>query len=319
MKFRKTFVRSPFVCAALSALFAACGGAGTNAELSGGPAANGAPPTAAPRVPDDARGGRIYDNWRAEKELEKSFTPDSAKTPELDGTGGPNGNGTLNDGAGKPLANTGHDYRLKNLFGWDLRGAEGIYGPEFQKKSTVVAQNLLTDKRSPAELRAFFARGADGLPALGAVLDDADLDDLVAYVVKTRSRDLAHPEAIFALDKAAPKNFVLLQGGDAERGKQRYAAACAKCHGADGRKVAIDEVHSVGTISRSSGYEIWFKILNGQPGTAMTRQVAEAGGAEQSQAVLDLLAALCDRKAFPALESGKDVPDGDARCGAYLR
>jgi hypothetical protein len=51
----------------------------------------------------------------------------------------------------------------------------------------------------------------------------------------------------------------------------------------------------------------------------MTRQITETGGAQQSQAVLDLFAALCDRKAFPALENGKDVPDGDVRCGSYLQ
>jgi hypothetical protein len=274
---------------------------------------------AAAPAPDDARGGRLYDNWRSEKELAQAFTPDSAKTPELDGRGGPNGNGTLNDHRGQPLANTGHDYRLKNLFGWDLRGARGIYGSDYQKKSYVLPHDLLTDTRSPAELRAWLTKGGDGLPALGAVLDDRDLDDLVAFLVKTRDKALVHPEAVFTLDQAAPKGFILNRGGDADRGRRAFAERCSGCHGDDGRKMAIDEVESVGSIARSAGYEIWFKIAHGQPGTAMKRQLTETGGEAQAQRVLDLFAALCDRKAFPAMPSGKDVLDADARCGAYLR
>jgi cytochrome c5 len=282
------------------------------------PAAAAATPIEA-TAPDDARGARLYDNWRSEKGLEKSFVPDSPKTVELDGQGGPNGNGTLADGAGKPLANTGHDYRLKNLFGWDLRGAEGIYGAEYQKKATVLPLNLLTDTRSPAELRELFARGGEGTPAYGSVLDARDLDDLVAFLVKTRARELVHPEGVLKLEKAAPKGFVLLAGGDAARGKSLYASSCSKCHGDDGRKLPIDETESAGSIARSSGYEIWFKIAHGQPGTNMGRQVPATSGAAQTQAVLDVLAALCDRRTFPPLAGGKDVPDGDARCGAYLR
>jgi mono/diheme cytochrome c family protein len=157
------------------------------------------------------------------------------------------------------------------------------------------------------------------VPAFGAVLDARDLDDLTAFLDKTRTGALAGPAAIFSLVASAPKGFVLKEGGDATRGKARCAKACAGCHGPDGRKVAIDETESVGSLSRSSGYEIWFKILHGQPGTPMDRQVEEKDSAAQAQAILDLLAALCDRAAFPTGSGGEDVKDGDPRCGAYLR
>lgn len=276
-------------------------------------------PDAVPAAPDDARGARLYDNWRAEKGLSDSFKPDSSKTTEVDGAGGPAGNGTLLDAAGKPLLNSGHDYRLKNLFGWDLRGKEGVYGAEYQKKSFVLPNNLLTDTRTPEELRAWLTKGSDSVPAYGSVLDDRDLSDLVAFLDKTRKGELTGPAAIFQLNAAAPKGFVLNPGGDATRGKARYASACAGCHGADGRKIVIDETESVGTLSRSSGYEIWFKILHGQPGTQMGRQVSEKTAAEQAAAILDLFAALCDRAAFPANSGAEDVKDGDVRCGGYLR
>jgi hypothetical protein len=40
---------------------------------------------------------------------------------------------------------------------------------------------------------------------------------------------------------------------------------------------------------------------------------------EQAAIVLNVLAALCDRTAYPALEGATDVEDGDRRCGAYLK
>jgi mono/diheme cytochrome c family protein len=277
------------------------------------------PPPAPHGGPDDARGGRLYDDWRVEKGLQESFVPDVSKTRALDGKGGPHGNGTLDDANGKPIPNVGHDYRLKNLFGWDLSGAEGIYGAAYQGKSYVLRHNLLTDKRSAGELRAWLARGDESLPAFGQVLDDTDLDDLVAYIVKTRDGILARPASIFTLDRRAPNRYVLAPGGDPGRGRDRYAISCADCHGDDGRNMTIDETQSLGTLSRSSAYEVWFKMLNGQPGTDMRRQILDPKGTEQEQAILDVLAALCDRKQFPAMAGAKDVRDDDPRCAGYLK
>jgi mono/diheme cytochrome c family protein len=271
-------------------------------------------------APDDARGGRLYDNWRAEKALGDGFVPDDSKTPQPDGKGGPNGNGTLNDGAGSPLLNTGHDYRLKNLFGWDLRGAEGVYGAAYQKKSYVLARNLLTDTRAAEELQRWLSQGDEHTPAYGQVLDATDLADLTAFLVKTKAGLLATPDQVYRLDADAPKNYALNPGADVASGRQRYADSCAGCHGEDGREMPIDETESVGTMARTSAYEIWFKIQNGQPGTKMERQVSEASGAENSRAILAIVAALCDRTAFPPLSGqSKDVSEGDLRCGPYLR
>jgi mono/diheme cytochrome c family protein len=285
-----------------------------------GAAAGASPGGAVERSgPDDARGGRLYDNWRVEKGVSESFVPDASGTAALDGKGGPNSNGTINDGNGRPLPNTGHDYRLKNLFGWDLRGSEGIYGTAFQNKPFVLGRNLLTDARSTDELRGWLARGDESTPAFGQVLDDADLDDVVAYLERTRARQLAGPASIFSLDAQAPKNYVLARGGNVERGRERYAISCADCHGTDGRNLPIDETESLGTLSRSSAYEVWFKMLNGQPGTDMRRQILDPGAAAQEQAILDVLAALCDRGRFPAMDGQKDVPDADPRCADYLK
>src|SRR5690606_14382983 len=90
-----------------------------------GPSAGGAPPSAsAPAVSlDDERGGRRF--AAGAKALRSEFEPDDAATPGVpDGSGGAHGDGTLRFADGRPLLNdAGHDYRLKNLSGWDLRGA----------------------------------------------------------------------------------------------------------------------------------------------------------------------------------------------------
>jgi hypothetical protein len=52
----------------------------------------------------------------------------------------------------------------------------------------------------------------------------------------------------------------------------------------------------------------------------MTRQVKSTDGPGMAKEILDILAALCDRKAFPPGKAkAADVPNGDARCGPYLR
>ncbi len=275
----------------------------------------------APRPPDAARGGRLYDSWRTERKLSSTISFDAASTPELDGKGGPNGNGTLNDGSGRPLPNTGHDYRLRSFFGWDLRGKQGLSGPDYQGESHVLERNLLADERSAEELRAWLASGDEQLPAYGEVLNAQDLDDLTAFLVQSREGKLARPEQVFQLDTKAPGNYRLRDGADPERGAELFTFVCSDCHGNDGRKLPFDAGHTLGTFARARGYEAWFKIQNGLAGSPMKGQIVAQSGADAAQTVLDLLAALCDRKQFPGRDfvGVQDVPDGDPRCGKYLK
>lgn len=322
-------------CALISAsLLAACGGATpppqaepsdtTPPATATTPAAvPTAEPSAAPAGPapatakDDGLGGRIYDAWYTDK----GFTPDNAKTPAADGKGGPFGNGTLPGPDGKPLVDAhGHQTRLKNLFGWDLRGAQGVYGPKYQAKKYVLDRNLL-EAKSRDELARWLGQGDAGIPAYGKVLEQGELNALVDFVWAMREGKLPRPEQVFELREKSAGNYALLPGGDAERGKQMISERCAQCHGKDGTELLFDDGElSLGAHSRQKAYEDWMKILNGQPGTAMTRQVLAEDGPAMAKEILDILAALCDRKAFPR-GKGKaaDVPDNDPRCGKYLR
>lgn len=233
---------------------------------------------------DDARGGRLYDRWTAEAGVEA----DGAK-------------------------------RLKNLYGWDLRGSEGIYGPQYQNKSGVSARNLLAARQSETELVAWLSSGDDELPGLGEHLDDAALRDLATFIAKMQRGDLPGPDAFFSLSADAPKNYVLVAGADATAGKTAYADACGHCHGADGSEIKIDETLSLGAFMRTKAYEGWFKVLNGHPGSPMGREIAFGSAEEAASQTLGILAALCDRATFPPLEGQSDVADDDPRCGAYLK
>jgi mono/diheme cytochrome c family protein len=281
-------------------------------------------PAVAPDPPpissiDDARGGQLYDCWWALEPYRSSFVPDDRSTVgTYDGRGGPNGDGTLNDERGERIENAGHDYRLKNFFGWDLRGAAGLYGPKHHNKPFVLAADLLASSDDANELSERLRRGGEGLPAFGQVLEEADLQNLAHFIVRVRDGALARPDQIYLLEEGAPKSYRLREGADPARGREFYAKACSRCHGRDGRTKVIDDAFSVGSHARTAAYEDWFKILSGQPGTAMGRQLpAGLDGAAQGQLILDVLAALCDREAFPPHLTDHDAPQGDVRCGAY--
>ena len=272
--------------------------------------------------PDDARGGRLFDRWMSEAQG-APFQPDSHATPGVaDGSGGPRGDGTLLFADGRVLLNDGaHDYRLKNLFGWDLRGRAGLYGPDRMAKSYAVDGDLLSWTGGVSEVADRFAQGDAQVPALGPVLSRAELEDLASFVVRMRDGELPRPDSIYTLTSADAGHYALREGGDAARGRAMFAERCAGCHGADGTGMLFDGgAFSLGSHARQKAYEDWLKILNGQPGSEMDRQVRGATAAEMTQELLDLFAALCDREAFPVgAATSADVADGDPRCGAYLR
>ena len=271
---------------------------------------------------DALRGGRLYDKFYSES-LATGFEPDDPATPALDGAGGPAGNGTLRDGRGAMLDNApDHGYRVKSFFGWDLRGADGVYGPDYQGKAYVAPYNLLEDALSREQVARLLVDGAAGVPAYGQVMSDDDLGDLVAFVMAVREHELPRPTDIWELDPDAPKGYVLKSGGDVAAGRAAIRSSCGNCHGADGTNLLFDDGEfSLGTLARSGAYEVWFKIVVGNPGSPMGSQVPRGESwSTQAQVVLDVLAALCDRSAFPTgAATEPDVALNDPRCGGYLR
>lgn len=284
-------------------------------------------PTGAPDANSDferlAFGGRLFDMWY--DETGDGFVPDNPDTPENEGSGGPNGDGTLNDGDGLPIVNTGHSYRLKNLFGWDMLGDAGIYGREHQAKPWVLPTGPLSSQHAGESRDQWIARltqGQDGLPRYGEVMTGPEIEALVDFMLAVRDRALPHPDDLYALSTEAPKGFVLASGGNAERGRRFYDAQCAECHGDDATKIIFDNgEQSLGQHARYYGYAVAMIVLSGEPGSDMGPQLpAGLGPAEQTTMLLDMLAALCVRDDYPrGAGTDPEVPDGDPRCGDYLR
>jgi len=270
-----------------------------------------------------AFGGRLFDMWY--DDIDTDFVPDDPQTPAVDGHGGPNGNGTLNGSDGQPIANNGHDYRLKNLLGWDMRGDAGIYGSDYQDKPFILTDGPLSAAHDNTDRSVWIERvtsGWDGLPAYGDVLSAEQIAALVDYMLAVRDRKLPHPDDLYLLSTGAPNGFVMASGGNAERGRQFYDAQCAECHGADATRLIFDDgEQSLGQHARYYGYAVTMITLAGEPGSDMKAQLpAELNAAEQSQLLLDLIAALCDRERYPrGAGTDPEVPDGDPRCGGSLR
>jgi len=270
-----------------------------------------------------AFGGRLFDKWY--DEIDTDFVPDDPATPAADGSGGPNGDGTLNDADGLPILNTGHSYRLKNLFGWDMRGDAGIYGHAYQAKPFILPSGPLSSQHADLTRTEWIQRlaaGEGGLPVYRDVLNTAQLEALVDYMLAVRERRLPHPDDLYSLSSDAPKGFILAPGGDAARGHEIYQAKCAECHGDDATKIIFDNgEQTLGMHARYYGYAIAMITLVGEPGSNMGAQLDPGlTAAEQTTTLLNLLAALCDRTRYPrGNASDPDVPDDDPRCGEYLR
>ncbi len=329
---------SGVTCLSAALLSLACSGSISSDEADGSARAEPAAPQAgelpsglsarAQRVArvsetgDPFRGGRLYDNFYTENER-VGFRPDDAESAALDGDGGPLGDGTLRDGAGEVLDNSlGHAYRMKNFFGWDLRGQDGVYGPRYQDKAYVAPVNLIAGDLTRESVAQLLVEGAVGTPAYGDVMFEDDLGDVVALIMAVREHDLPRPDDIWELDASAPNGYVLLPGGSAAAGHRAIGSSCGGCHGADGTAILFDDGEfSLGSLSRGSAYEVWFKIIAGNPGTVMGSQVpAGAPWATQAQLVLDVLAALCDQQEYPrGAATEPDVAASDPRCAGYLR
>jgi hypothetical protein len=270
---------------------------------------------------DPARlGGRLFDDLFRELHIE--FVADDPKTKDIDGRGGPIGNGSLPDADGKPLRNEGHDYRLKNLLGWDLHGAVGISGKAYRNESCVLLPDLLKNTDSREQWIARLTRGEDAIPAYGSVLSGAQVSALVDFLLAVRDGVLPQADDLFTLDEHVPGFYRLKDGGDAARGHVLIANKCKGCHGADGTNIPlVSGKYSLGTFLRTEASAAWLKILVGQAGSSMGPQLDKnAPRAVLAQELRDILAAGCDRTRYPrGKASESDVANGDARCGAALK
>ncbi|UCD99094.1 MAG: cytochrome c [Chloroflexota bacterium] len=188
-----------------------------------------------------AAGGRLYDKWWTEAGVDEPSGDQPVWATQ-----------TTNTRSG------GDTWRCKECHGWDYMGAAGAYGSgshftgfpgvfDVQSESAEALVAILDGSANPDH--DFSAMGEEAL------------NNLVTFL-KTGLIDMS---TLVDAETKAPV------GGDAANGEALYAA-CAGCHGEDGRAVNFgddEEPEYVATIALDNPWEFLHKVRAGQPGTAM--------------------------------------------------
>ncbi len=203
------------------------------------------------------RGGRLYDTWWA-----------------VTGTTPPTSDHPLWQYRPDPVSNprTGAEtWRCKECHGWDYKGVDGAYGTGSHRTgfpgilgTTLSAGELFTLLREPPS-----NGGGPGVlngHDYGSVLSDADIHDLVQFVL-TQLIDVdvyLEPGTHLFLGDPVQGETYFQQGG--------VVMACAICHGPDGtwhNFGTYDEPEWVGTVASENPWEFMHKVRFGQPGEMM--------------------------------------------------
>jgi thiosulfate dehydrogenase len=109
------------------------------------------------------------------------------------------------------------------------------------------------------------------------LLNEAQTAALVTFIQK----EAADTSALINADKTVK--------GDPARGKLKYEATCAACHGLDGKKInfgTADEPEYIGTLASDNPWEFFHKASFGQPGEPMPAGVALGWSAEDRANVM---------------------------------
>jgi len=199
-------------------------------------------PSEAPTTASLSRGGLLYDKWW--------------KAAGLDEPVGDNPIWARQDTNTRDGSST---WRCKECHGWDYSGAEGAYGSG--SHFTGFPGILGAADKSAEDLIAQLTGALDPEHDFSA-LAEADLTDLVAFI----------QEGLVEVAPFIDSETKAAIGGDAGNGETLYAAACAACHGEDGRTLNFgsdDDPDYVGSVALANPWEFIHKVRAGQPGSSM--------------------------------------------------
>ncbi len=154
---------------------------------------------------------------------------------------------------------TGADtWRCKECHGWDYKGVDGAYASGSHKTGFKGISKSVS--MSAEDLTAWLTGKKNPNHDFSAYLKEAQIKMLIAFVQKGMTDTTPYIQA----DKKVK--------GDSAKGKTPYTAACASCHGDDGKSIAFgakDKPEYVGTVANSNPWEFWHKVSVGQPGKQM--------------------------------------------------
>ena len=195
---------------------------------------------------DLAKGGRIYDNWWVELNLDAP----KETHPAYPGSGKKSGATT---------------WRCKECHGWDYMGSKGAYakGSHFTGFKGI---NHFNNKSMNDIVTVLH----DNTHQFQSVLPKRYLFLVAAFVQKGQ----IDVEKIIDL-----KSKVV--NGDPIKGKQTFIDYCKTCHGENGKDINLSPDKTkkvyVGGISNKNPWEILHKIRNGHPGATFDSNMPATG------------------------------------------
>lgn len=149
-------------------------------------------------------------------------------------------------------------WRCKECHGWDYKGKDGDYGSGSHKTGF---PGLLSAASKPAdELTAWLTGNKNPDHDFSKVLDETLVKAMVTFIQKEMKDVTPYINA----DKSVK--------GDPAKGKVKFNATCAACHGNDGKKINFGDEKTpeyIGTLAVDNPWEFFHKVVAGQPGEPM--------------------------------------------------
>ena len=196
------------------------------------------------QVPNVVAGAQLYDKWFAVLGVQ----PPQGDMPIW-------GRQSTNSRSGAET------WRCAECHGWDYRGVDGAYAAGSHKTgfpSLMIATASLAQEEIVAHLKG----ANDSQHDFSAYLDDASMQQLAVFLKEGLVDDSKY------IDSASLKVI----DGDVEHGKSLFDSTCAKCHGADGKKIifrteGVDEY--LGDVAHRDPYRFLHRTRFGVAGTEM--------------------------------------------------
>jgi len=155
-------------------------------------------------------------------------------------------------------------WRCKECHGWDYKGVKGAYGSGSHKTGFVGI--LDSASKSTDDLTAWLTGKKNPNHDFSKQLKDVQVKALVTFIQK----ELTDTAPFINADKT-------IKGGDLAKGKTKFNATCAACHGQDGKKINFGDQAApeyVGTVAADNPWEFFHKVSLGQPGEPMPAGIA---------------------------------------------
>ena len=152
-------------------------------------------------------------------------------------------------------------WRCSECHGWDYKGVSGAYSAGSHKTGFPSLMNILPNL-SQEEIIAHLKGGKDPAHDFSAYLDEASMQKVALFLKEGLIDDSEYIDAI----------SLKVIAGNSDRGKELYQAACAQCHGEDGKAIIFRTEgvqESLGAVARRDPFRFLHRTRFGVAGSEM--------------------------------------------------